>query len=293
MKNKFQDMQNYTVTISLTPEVYGFVNITALVGKNHSKTTYRINRTMEYKTSYTSLRDRMFAGLVAAYCKTFEMLKGLQVNNGALKNYYMVAVETGNDIPRRILSFDMYLIQANNYNELISMPDVQDLIKPALPQDGSTEKDVKHVAVYAYGYQYEHDMDAIGICHKVFHMKGYKDNRTSVIKAWNFDEDTNLEVDMDSDAFLKFVDSAFATTNRYVYNIGMTMEDHVWPHNLEKGQPIKVPEGSTPVEPERIESSESEDEDVNTKQIIVNKEPNRAPGEQIINLADMGMDTHE
>ena len=217
MTNMFPDMDNYTSIMTINPEVYGFINITALVGKNESKKVYRFKRTMEYRPTYSPLRDRMFAALTAVYNKIFELLDDRKMNDGNLKNYYLVSIETANDIPRRILSFDMYLIQADDFKQLVNKPEFRNL-------PGIDDKE-KHVAVFAFGYQYEKNMNAIDITNKVFHGKAYKQT-SNAIKVYNFEEDSDLVFDIEDDKCKQFINNCFDGCERYIYDIGLSLEDY-------------------------------------------------------------------
>lgn len=226
-KDMFPKMENYTSIIKITPEIYGFVDITALVGKNNDKTVHRIKRSMQYIMAFSALKDRMFAGLSATYSKIFELLKDKQQNNGNLKNYYMVAIESGNDIPRRIFSFDMYMLQADNYkHDLIKRPEYKNL--------PNIDDKKRVVGTFAFGYQYEQDMNSIDICNKVFHIKAYKEI-SSAIKAYNFDQESDLIYDIESEKCNQFIENCFNGVDRYIYDIGLEMEDYT--HDYEDHTP--------------------------------------------------------
>ena len=213
----FPGMENYTSIMTLYPEVYGFVNTTALVGKNNSKRVYRLKRTMEYRATYSPLRDRMFAALTTVYDKIFELLEDKKMNDGNLKNYYLISIETANDIPRRILSFDMYMLQANDFKELVNKPEFKNL-------PGIDDKD-KHVAIFAFGFQYEKDMDAINITNKVFHAKAFKQT-SNAIKVYNFEEESDMVFDVDNDKCKQFIRNCFDDCEKYTYDIGLSLEDY-------------------------------------------------------------------
>jgi len=213
----FPDMDNYTSIMTINPAEYGYINITALVGKNESKRVYRLKRTMEYRPTYSPLRDRMFASLTAVYSKIFELLESNKMNDGNLKNYYLVSIESANDIPRRILSFDMYLIQADNYPQLTQKPEFRNL-------PGIDDRE-KHIAVFAFGYQYEKNMNAIDITNKVIHSKAYKQIENT-IKVYNFEEDSDLVFNTDDDKCKQFINNCFDGCDRYTYDIGLLLEDY-------------------------------------------------------------------
>ena len=233
-------MDNYTSIIKLNPDIYGFINIAAMVGANNSKIAYRVKRTMEYKASFSAFRDRMFAGLMSVYAKMFELLnsKG-SLNNGSLKNYYAIAIETGNDIPRRILSFDMYILQADNFQDLIAKAEFKNLPKIA-------EKETR-AAIFALGYQYDQDMSDIDITNTVFHLKVFKDD-INPIKVYKLDNEDDFTYDTDNEKFNSFIDAVFEDTDKNIYYSGLTKEyykhDHESHDNTESNSAVNNSESS-------------------------------------------------
>lgn len=222
MKNKFPDMDNYTTIVRINPYVYGSISITATTAKNNSTKLYRFRRNMKYKASFSSLRDHMFAGLLAAYNKTFDMLEDRQTNTGPLKNYYMVAIETNNDIFKRILSFDMYMLQADNLKQLVNMPEFKNL--------PNVNDHTKCVAIFAYGYQYEANMNLLNICNKVFHTKAFKQLNT-VIKMYDFKDNSDISnFDTDNEKCQQFLDYIFNRTDRFTYDVGLSLDDYTHDH---------------------------------------------------------------
>ena len=221
MKNKFDNMENYTVISNIVPDTYGYINITSLVGLNNSNKTYRLRRSMKYDEAFSALRDRMFAGNAVMYAKVGDLLGDNPPNSGELKNYYLVAIETGNDLPKRTLSFDMYIIQSENFKILRTMPKFLNL-----PGVNDTSK---HIAVFTYGYQRVDNMNLIDIENKVFHTKAFRHDLTS-IRSYTLDEP--LKFDLDNDICKKFVDTCFYGTDRFEYDIGIVMEpyEHTMSH---------------------------------------------------------------
>jgi len=215
MKNKFDDMENYTVIANIVPDTYGYINITSVVGLNNSSKTYRLRRSMKYDESFSALRDRMFAGNTVMYAKIGDLLGDNAPNSGELKNYYLIAIESGNDLPKRTLSFDMYILQADSFKILRTMPKFLNL-----PGVSDTSK---HIAVFTYGYQRVDNMNLIDIENKVFHTKAFRHDLTS-IRSYTLDEP--LKFDLDNDICKKFIDSCFYGTDRFEYDIGIIMEPY-------------------------------------------------------------------
>ena len=277
MKDMFSNMENYTSIMTLNPEVYGFVNITALVGKNGSKRSYRLKRTMEYKATYSPLRDRMFAALTAAYDKIFELLADKKMNDGNLKNYYLISIESANDIPRRILSFDMYMLQADSFKDLVNKPEFRNL-------PGIDDRD-KHVAIFAFGYQYEKDMNVIDITNKVFRCKAFKQT-SNAIKVYNFEEDSDMVFDIDDDKCKQFIHNCFEGCDRYIYNIGLELEDYTHDHefhNIDKEESTEEENSSTIPEEKEEDKSEPEIETVENDTIeVIDSENNTDDEDELL-----------
>ena len=215
MKNKFQNMTNYTAVCQVTPDVYGFINTVTILGEEGSKEVYRMPKTVQYVTAYTPIRDRMYMGMHAAYIEIVKQLSGKPLNNGDLKYYWMVMVETGNDKPRRIISFDAYILQCNDYDTLITTPEFNKI-------PGINDKDI-HSAVFILGKQYTGDMKTIDSDHLLFHIKAYKHTPVRIEK-FNLDED--LVFDFESEQCQKFLQSAFTGTDRNLYSIGIEAGTH-------------------------------------------------------------------
>lgn len=241
----FKDMENYIAFMKLNPDVYGFIEASLLVGKKGSSKVFRLKRTVQYQATFSSIRDRMFAGLSCVYDKMYEMFgPNGQPHNGELKNYFAIAIETGNDIPRKTLSFDIYLIQAQSYQQLLTMPEFN-----ALP---GIEDDKLHKAVFAFGYQYSKDVESIDLTNKIFHFKVYKDEGSNIRV---YDLKDNFTFDPEDEDCMTFVDGCFYGLDRSTYYIGMNVTDK----NLsENGIPMENVEDS---EVSVREASASEDDD--------------------------------
>jgi len=215
MKNKFDGMTNYTAVCQLTPDVYGFVNTVTLVGEDNGKEVYRMPKTVQQYTAYSPIRDRMYIGMHVAYIAIVNRLKNKPINNGDLKYYWLVAVETANDKPRRILSFDAYIIQKDSYEELLKSPEFAKI--PGV----NDEK--KHSAVFVLGKQYAGDMELIDVEHMLLHMKAYKHTPVRIEK---FSLENDLTFDFESEGCQQFIQNAFTGTDRNVYSIGLDITSH-------------------------------------------------------------------
>ena len=212
MQDKFPNMENYTLLSQLTPDVYGYVNSVVLVGKNNGSEVYRMPRTSQYMPAYSPIRDRMFMGLHVVYAKIIEMLKDKPINNGGFKNYFLVTVETGNDKPQKVISFDGYIIEAEDPNELIQLNKFR-----AIP--GIDNKKL-HSAIFLLNRQYEEDMKLIDIENTVFHMKAFR-HRAVRVDTFELED---CKFDMEDENCQKFIQSVFNGTNRSLYSIGLTYE---------------------------------------------------------------------
>ena len=219
MNVKFEDMENYLVFTKMNPDVYGFVDVTALIGKVGAKSVFRLKRTVQYQASFSSIRDRMFAGLTCIYDKMYEMFGQTQKCNGELKNYFAVAIETGNDIPRKTLSFDIHLIQSQSYQALLTSKEFN-----AIP---NINEEKLHKAVFAFGYQYSKDIESIGLTDKIFHFKVYKDDSGN-LRSYDLGDEFTFSAEDEN--CLAFIDGCFYGTDRSTYYIGLNMtpkEDNV------------------------------------------------------------------
>ena len=212
MKDKFPDMENFTCVTQVTPSVYGYVNISSLIGRNNSNRVIRMHRRLEYMPAYSPIRDHFYAGMNAIYLRVLELLQNQTINNGDLKRYWVVGVETANDIPRRVLSFDMRIFQADTFEKLCELPEFQ-----AIP--GINDKKL-HSVVYPYGMHYEYDMESIKYDKIVFHLRAYRYNPTP-LDAFDLDKFT---FDMESKECINFVNASFSGMNRELHSVGMTME---------------------------------------------------------------------
>ena len=212
MNVKFEDMENYLVFTKMNPDVYGFVDVTALIGKVGAKRVFRLKRTVQYQASFSSIRDRMFAGLTCTYDKMYEMFGESQKYDGELKNYFAVAIETGNDIPRKTLSFDIYLIQSQSYQALLTSKEFN-----AIP---NINEEKLHKAVFAFGYQYSKDIESIGLTDKVFHFKVFKDDSGNMR---SYDLGDEFTFSAEDENCLAFVDGCFYGTDRSTYYIGLNV----------------------------------------------------------------------
>ena len=212
MKDKFPGMENYTLLSQISPDVYGYINSVVLAGKNNGTEVYRMPRTTQYMPAYSPIRDRMYMGLHVVYVKMIELLKGQPVNNGGFQNYFLICVETGNDKPQKIISFDGYVIKANSDKELYMMKKFR-----AIP--GIDDRTL-HSAIFMLNRQYEKDMELIDIENTVFHMKAY---RHRAVKIDTF-EMKDFTFDIESEDCQKFIQSVFNGTNRNLYSIGLTHE---------------------------------------------------------------------
>lgn len=214
MNLKFEDMENYLVFTKMSPDVYGFVDVTALIGKAGAKRVFRLKRTVQYQASFSSIRDRMFAGLTCVYDKMYELFGQGQKHDGELKNYFAVAVETGNDIPRKTLSFDIYLIQSQSYQALLTSKAFNDI--------PNINEDKLHKAVFAFGYQYSKDIESIGLTDKIFHFKVYKDD-SSNMRVYDLGDEFTFSAEDEN--CLAFIDGCFYGTDRSTYYIGLDVDD--------------------------------------------------------------------
>lgn len=216
-KNLFENMENYNVISRVRPDVYQFINLTALVGKNEGKNVYRINRSIQQLQAFGPVRDRMLMGFMSIYAFIFERLHDKDMHDGNMRPFFLIGVESANDTVNKILSYDGYLIQANSYAELITNPKVISLQNANNPN--------RHVGIFNFGLQYVHDLNSIGVIDKVFHIKSYKEPLPP-IKGYDLDtldlpETKNVIFDVDSEACQHFIHLAMLHSDDNVYHVGL------------------------------------------------------------------------
>lgn len=233
MKDKFPEMENYTVLSQFTPDVFGYMNSVTVVGKNNGDEVYRMPRTSQYVAAYSPIRDRMFMGLHVAYTKIIEMLKDKPINNGGFKNYFFITVETGNDMPQKVISFDGYIIKAEDPDDLVLLNKFNSI-------PGINDKTL-HSAIFLINRQYEKDMDLIDAENLVFHMKAY---RHRAVKVDTFKLEA-CKYDMEDENCQRFIQSVFNGTNRSMYSIGLKVEPTDLLRNITGYIPLKKKEDAT------------------------------------------------
>ena len=236
-------MTNYTAVCQVTPDVYGFINTVTVIGEEGSKEVYRMPKTVQYVTAYTPIRDRMYMGMHAVYIEIVKKLSGKPLNNGNLKYYWLVTVETGNDIPRRIIAFDAYILQSDSYDELLASPEFNKI-------PGINDEKI-HSAVFILGKQYTGDMESIDTKHLVFHLKAYKHTPIRIEKFTLYDE---LVYDFESEDCQKFLQNIFNGTDRNLYSIGLESDTH---HLFDLDEETIDAEEATDEEPAEETASES------------------------------------
>ena len=235
MKDKFPEMENFICITQLSPSVYGQINIDSLIGRNNGTKAVRMHRRMEYVAAYSPIRDHFYAGMCSVYYKILELLENKDINNGDLKRYWVVGVETGNDIPRRVLSFDMHVLQAESQEELYKSERFMSI-------PGIDDKKL-HSVVYPYGRHYQYDMDSIDIENTIFHMRAYRYTPTP-LTAFDLDQFT---LDMESKECINFVNASFAGTNRELIIVGLKTENN---------EPTKVLAPKVVTDSDEIDESE-------------------------------------
>ena len=205
---------NYFVTMEFNNDIYGFVTVVCTVAEDGSNEVYKVTRTIEYSSNFNGLRDRMFAGLVAIYNKIFNQLQYLKnLQQGELKNYFCVAIETGNDMNKQILDYDIYFIKAQDTKELLESERFKNI--PGI------EDDKIHRAIFNYGYQYENDFDGINIQNTIYHMRCHKYVKDG-LKRYVIPEGKKFDT-KDND-IREFITSLFSQDRFNDYTIGLTME---------------------------------------------------------------------
>lgn len=157
----------YKVYLKLSPSVYNYVMVAAAVRKKDADRAYRITRTMSYMNTFDGIRDRMFSGLIATYNFMYNTLAELDsLENGDLKNYFCVFIETDNDIKKEMLYYDIYFVQADNYEQVMDSDAFN-----AIP---NIKDDSYHKAIMNFGYQYSEDMKKINIEKMILHTTSQK-----------------------------------------------------------------------------------------------------------------------
>ena len=208
----FPGQDNYYVTMQLTPDIHNYVNVVAAVVKDDSNEVYKVTRTMEYSSSFNGLRDRMFAGLIAIYNHVFNELTKIDVREqGELKNFFCVCVETNNDLSKKVISFDAYFIQADSGDDLINSEEFK-----SIP---NVDDQSHYTAIFNFGFQYIDDLNKIGIVNNKCSINCLKINKDG-LKRYRLPEDGKFDKDSQSDRL--FINSLFDYTNLADYAIGLT-----------------------------------------------------------------------
>ena len=156
----FEGKENFKISVKLHPDIYKYVRIAAAIHKVGTPNMYKVVRTMEYRRAFNSLRGHMICGLFALYGESFQRLRILEAkeperDRGDIKNYFVIAVEKNNDLTKEILSYDMYVKQADNFDALIKSDEFKNI--PFVDDDKTL------VSIMNFGYQYEADSKKIGI----------------------------------------------------------------------------------------------------------------------------------
>ena len=209
---------HFNVVTKLTPDVYKFVKINSIVAKKNSNKIYKLVRTLQYDVTFSGMRDRMLAGLLSIYNKVFELLDTKEnLGGGTMKNYFVVGIETGNDLRTKVFSFDMYMIQADTYKDLLESEEFN-----AIPN--IDDKNI-HSAIFNFGFQYEKDMEAIDTKHKVFHIKAFQEPSTS-IKMYPLKIDNEDKTfDIKDPVCKEIIKQRLSETEQQIYYVGMDVNE--------------------------------------------------------------------
>ena len=213
MKLKFVNEENYSVNIKLSPSVYGYVRITSLAAKIYANKAYKIQRTMEYASSFKPIRDRMLAGLFATQAYILDNSQE-KYDNGELLNYYVVSVEDSNNIKTKVFSFKSYIIQNDSYTGLIKSKEFKNI--------PDIENNDKTIGIFNYGYCYKNQVDALNLANTVFNVKVFREMENTIAV---FGGDKSLEFDLDNALTKQLLSDTFTNCDVYNYIIGLTKEE--------------------------------------------------------------------
>lgn len=211
MTNKFPDKINYTLNLRLSTDAHSTVNSTGFIVKNFTTKGYRIQRTIRYKDTFSTIREYMFAGLHGMLGYVFDSFGTDQQKQGELKNYFAICIETGNDTTHKVLSFDLYLIQSDDVDSLLKSDKF-------LSIPGIDEKDNGRQAIFNFGYQYTGDMESIGATTNVFHFNVFKE-----IKPFAKAITLPKEFDLDTVETKSMVSAVLADCDIMRYAIGISL----------------------------------------------------------------------